>query len=419
MIALLTMMSPALAQHASEPRSLLFTDDVPILTPVAVDTGWWPSASSPVAVKFSIVPSGGVVTELQAESHLEWDELGASGDPMLHHITGFAGGGWFGLDAELDISTEVQLNILAVFTGIVPLGSRTIRLSDGVSFDGVLLPESAIESVSVSSVGAPVPLSYEIEVIPGVSLSLGANVFPELEASLVGVEVRTDAQGTESLQMAEEHWVELPPDPGRLAELGMATTWSGQLDAAVDLVIEPTVVVDTWLGPFTLAQVDIPVLLGEGSELRELGPTFYSHPLPVLEIDRSPMAFGDVPLGDLATVELPLENLGKLQLTGTVEVLGDPGFRVFPEAITAEALASDGLVVTFEPTQLGMADGVVVLHTNDPIDPMVQIVLSGAGFDSVDREPQRVNGEEVRGGGCACDQVPARQGVWGLLARRR
>jgi MYXO-CTERM domain-containing protein len=398
---------------------------VPVFSTVAVDTGFLPSPALPISVRFSIVPTGGVVTELAADSHLEWTENGTGAEPILHQVRGKPGGGWFGVDAELDIGTDVQLNLLGIFVGVVPLGNRTVFIEQGEAFDGLLLPESDVESVDVVSSGTPIPLAYQVEVIPTVDLTLGVNLFPELQAELHGVEVATDSGGVVTTQVAEDHWVPQPPDPSRPAEVGMASTWTGDLSASLDLIIEPEVVVSTLFGPFTLSPFEIPVPLGSGQEIRELGPAFYAHGLPVIEVDATPYDFGDVPEGQQRTLELRTDNLGELHLAGEVEVLGDDAFRVFPERIDAPAQTDDGLVVTFAPTAVGYAEAVVLLRTNDPVQPTVEILVSGTGTPELGRDVQRVNGEEARGGsGCGCAHGGASAGwlaagLVGLVRRRR
>ena len=87
---------------------------------------------------------------------------------------------------------------------------------------------------------------------------------------------------------------------------------------------------------------------------------------------------------------------------------------------------TDGVVVTFEPTSSGVATAMLVLETNDPVHPILEIPIVGNGaVDPIEEGPD--GNDLVPGSGaiqtCGCSQSSGAPALLlpllGLLALRR
>lgn len=387
------------ATWESEPQPVVFSDTIDVFSSVAFDTGYWPGAGDPIAIRFFLTPTGGVHTELFGASALQW--------PALSHQVIGETGGRFGIDSEIAVGAEIKLDLFGVFTGVVPLITEYVSFEDEVPVEGLLLAGGANGSsaaVSVDDPNAIPPLQYAFPVIPGVDLVGAVQIRPDIAADMAGVSVNTAIGDEELIQVAEDgSWLPLPPDPTRPSELGMVTTWNGHLAAVLSLVIEPEIRVDTFLGAFTLASFPIPVSLVDVDEYRTSTPVFTVHPLPVMEDVDPGYDFGVVAVGDVTNLEVPFDNIGALLLQGTLRIEGDPSFTVWPDTLAAIPAGGTGFVVTYAPTAAGEHGADLVIDTNDPTRATLRIPLVGGAEGSTDVVPPAGEDEaETPIGFCGC-----------------
>ena len=105
---------------------------------------------------------------------------------------------------------------------------------------------------------------------------------------------------------------------------------------------------------------------------------------PDIHVTPSAHDFGPVPVGDLASVNLVLQNLGAVDLElGTVEFVGDDGFFLDvtnPSGVILAAEEELSLPVGFLPTIAGFATTLLQVPSNDPDTPLLDIVLAGTGI---------------------------------------
>ncbi|MEQ1567378.1 MAG: hypothetical protein ABMA64_17180, partial [Myxococcota bacterium] len=395
---LTTLLSlPAFAQAwSSDPVPVVYADLADVFSGVQFDTGYWPSATDPIAIRFYLTPSGGVSTTLPGTSRLEWPELS-------HHVDGVAGGE-VELDTDLEIGAEVSLDLLGIFSGVVPLVTRSVSFTDRVDVDDLLLPGSPNAPVQLGDdVGSIPPLEYAVAVIPGVDLVAGVNLLPTATAAVQGMALVSSVDDQELVQPTVDAWSAVAPPEDRPGELGLVTRWQGAVDAQLSIVLEPNIEVDTFLGSFSLLSFQIPVdLVGDLAD-RESAPVFAVHPLPVLALGEPTHEFGAVTVGAPVTWPLSLDNVGELVLVGVVGIEGGDGaFAVWPDGVTAVAGGDDGLSVTFDPPSAGPWSAELWLETNDPYQPVVRVGLSGTGVgvDGGVDVPDPVDGEPTKFCGC-------------------
>lgn len=405
-LALLPVDAAAADVWASENQRATFLDVHEVFSVVTYDTGFLPSASSPIAVRFHVTPTGGVVSELQGTSYLEWERGQRPEAPEMDHSLLGEAGGWFGVDAAVDIGAEVSIDIAGLYSSVVPLWTTGVDLYEGVPVDSLLLNGGhAGAEVSLKDASLIDPLEFSITVFPGLDLVLLAKLYPELTAKLTGHQVETAFDHAHLVQANDGEWVTLPAPTGQPAVLAGTSSYVGAVDAVLAFVIEPTVELDTFLGTFTLAAFPIPIDLVDRSEIRTFDPVPIHHPLPAVGELPAAHDFGERQVGSLANWQLGYENLGELGLEGFVRIEGPDSFTVWPEFVYATEEFDDGVVVSFEPKLEGRQEAWLVVETADPGVPEVRILLSGTGFEPEpeggDRFPE-AEPEVGRSGGSTC-----------------
>ncbi len=114
---------------------------------------------------------------------------------------------------------------------------------------------------------------------------------------------------------------------------------------------------------------------------------------PDIQVDPGVIAFGTVTMGVHLEAPLNIRNVG----SGTLKVdsvvmkhLDRPAFAVSPYAGDLYSEDTTSVVVTFDPSELGPQENVVVITSDDPDEPVVEVPISAA-----DVVPEPVPGIEV------------------------
>ncbi len=357
-------------------------DEAPIFTGPLVDTGWWPSSSDPLAVRFHITPTGTVFTDIDADSELAWP------DPLWHRVVPIPETGEVEAEASLDIEAELQIDIFGLYTGVVDLWSQSFEMDGGAQFDGMLLDGDPVREVPVDIQGASrTAIEYSIQLFIGLDIVALIDVAPEIDLTLSDGQLVSDIGGTAIVQDVRERWTAVPLDPNLPSSMDTLVTWSAAMDGALHVEFVPTIELDTFIGDFELLSIPLYVTVVDVAGRQEADPMQVMHPLPGLDTMASRYDFGEVLLGQERTLQMPVSNLGDLLLEGDVFIDGDGAFTVFPDELVARSQESDGLSITFTPggTTLERAD--LVIRSNDPLQPEVRVPLTGLGFVEQGADP--------------------------------
>lgn len=417
MLVLSVPVSALAGDYASEPQELLFAEDFDAFDAIEFDTGSLPSGS-PLAIRFYLKSWGGSYAEMEAVSTLEWP------DALTHHIEGVPGTGLFELACDLELAAQVTFDIWG-YKGAYDVWNTRLELEDETEFDPLLLPGRRPERIEASADGNALD-SYEIglPLFAGIELNVVIDLFPRATGTLQGTRIETNDQVQSEADGATLH--DVPEDDPGLLE--MTSTYVANVGSKLEVVVRPQLeICAPIVGCFDVAAFDIPIpLVNEAAETR-FGWVDYAHPLPALDAPVTTHDFGDVDVDTLANLQLPLANVGRMDLEGWLRIEGDAAFSVYPEYIQASEGNTDGTVVTFAPTDAGIKTATLVIESNDPSRPDLRIPIAGNGWiEPVEEDPdaQRLSGE-VRGCGCASDAAPAGAawafGLLGLLllGRRR
>ncbi len=117
--------------YTSGPIDIAFEDTFEFLNFATIDTGYLPSQNDPISVRFHVTPVGGVVTEMEATSILEWPTA------FKHTLDAIPGEGYFGIDTEVDIEFEVYINVAGVVQSSIPVWTESFGIFRFLEFDSL------------------------------------------------------------------------------------------------------------------------------------------------------------------------------------------------------------------------------------------------------------------------------------------
>ncbi len=414
----------------SEPIDFSLSDEVELFNGSEFDTGWIPEGS-PLKVRFQIQSLGGAEIEMEGVAHLGWPEgLTVGLEPVV-------GSGLILVDASLDAVTSIQFDV-AGYTWDSEIDRRGIPVEGEAVFDPFLLVGAVPADVRVTYEGATNELvNYSYNVFTGVSVQFTVDIGPQATTTY---DSTTWYVNSERLDGEGERVVVVPQGlPTQTVDVDLVGHWQ----STMDLVLNPvfSVCVDI-VGCWDLVDIDIPLPLASDDFEQIFPHQTFDFPLPVMAPPMEAADFGTVVVGEIANIEVPIRNDGLMDLEGGAAIFGSPYFSSFPGYFLAAPATTDGLVLTFAPEVAGDFEATLILESNDPLQPRIEIPVrgtavedSGTGND-VDGDGQEdgVNGDaatpavissEVKG--CSCAVAPERPwallglfgGVLGLALRRR
>lgn len=406
---LLALVSSAAFAFDSEPQPVLLQDDAELFTTAEVATGYWPSGS-PVAVEFRIEAIGGAAVSMEGEGNVGWP------DPVMLSFTGEPGSGIYLLDASLDAVTTVLVDLSDYgYYDTFEIDRRSLGMDGATFFDPFTL-DTRLEVTDVPE--ALQVINYSYDIFGGVaSLEFTADLALVVTAGFEGVQWDVN----EGTIVAENERVLLQPE--RAPAFGVEGIFRALWDARMDFVFTPTIqVCATFVGCIDVVNFDLPFELVSDSFEQDMPMSTYDFPMPMLVPGLATGDFGDVELGAIATLEVPLANEGLLDAYGTATIEGGTDFSVYPGTFNAAPATEDGVVVTFAPSAEGEQTATLVLVSNDPSYPELEIPLTANGWDPTAESDTDGGGEvdeEIKAdvNTCGCNGAgAAAPGLVGALA---
>ncbi|MFM2247926.1 MAG: hypothetical protein RL071_4001 [Pseudomonadota bacterium] len=415
--------------YQSTPFPFVLEDEVSLYDGSEFDTTWIP-ADSPLQIRFQILSEGGAEIEMEGVGYLGWPE-GLTG--LIEPV---ADSGIIVVDAVLSAITSIRFNV-AGYTYESEIDRRGIAIEGEGAFTPFLMSGDVPDSVSVLFEGATNELlNYSYNVFTGVSVQFTTDLGPQ--ATTVYDSPNWYLGGERVDAVGERAVFEPLGEPVQPVEAQLVGHWVSSLDLVLNPVF--SVCVDL-IGCFDLVDIDIPIPLAGDDFEQMFAPVAMEFPLPVLTPPPAVADFGTVEVGQVANVQVPLSNVGLLDLQGGAAMFGSPYFVVYPSAFLAAPGTTDGLVLTFEPQASGDFDGTLVLESNDPMQPRIEIQVIGTAVDPDESDPNGTGGtnedpdgrakptvieSEIQGCGCASTRADRTGGALlgaiglaGLLWRRR
>ncbi len=429
-------------------------------------------ANTSFRIKVSVDVDADVAANMDGQSTLEWPEA------MTQSWEGVAGGG----EAEVDLS--MSFDVGAEFAGLLDLGFTELDFrpaSEGgtgsgpiyygfvqeewawfqsVFFDSFLLPGSPNPSVSIpfdrATDSSLIIWDFDIGSIDfqvlntGYFVQLGGRlaVTPDSTLTLSGQNISTRGR-----QVTEHEGTVVVPAPnvndgtatyesvwtgslasnfavvaGFLPEITVGTEYDANGDVVQATGVSSTAVdfLTTYIG--SIAEVPVPIATDIQQIVSKQTP--YTHDLPAIDTDQSSLDFGSILIDTESQLNLTVEDLGAIELWGDITIEGD-GFSISRPDLEVDPEGEVMVTVTFRPGETGNFDGTLTMESNDPVNPVVAIPLSGNGFDEtgdtgvVDDTGDGPDGEAgIRG--CGCSSAPGGSLAWlalipafGFVLRRR
>ncbi|MEC7946175.1 MAG: MYXO-CTERM sorting domain-containing protein [Myxococcota bacterium] len=405
---MLLLLLPTALAHESVPQGFVLEDAAELWRNSEFRTGWVP-ADSPLQVEFAIESTGGAFVGMEGDAHLTWP------DPFLLELVPMAESGWIIVDAMLSAVTSIRFDVPG-YTWSQEIDRRGLQVEGASLFEPFLLQGAETDIVQVDYTGSETELvSFDVSVFTGVTVNFATNIGPQASTTFQGLRWWTEdgalaqAGSTAMLEPSDE------------AYQSAEATFVGRWTSALDLVLTPVFTVETPVADFELVRIDIPVPLGSDDFEQAFPATVVDFPLPILRSPAAEYDFGEIEVNDVVNWEMEIENEGSLVLEGFIGLTGSPYFSSFPAAFLVAPGGAGGAVVTFAPEAAGEFSGRLVLESNDPLQPIQEIVVRGTAFEpEVDGDDDRTDIQrrtrvietEV---GCGCGTTGAP--VWpGLMA---
>ena len=388
----LLLLSSSAWAYESESQSVLLEDSAPVFDNIAFDSGVIPSVS-PVGVQFTLGTKGGTDVRMEGEAYLSWP------DDVTFAAEGEVRKGYFELDASLDAVTSVVVDLSSYGgpSGAFEIDHRSLAMDGRAIFDPFVLEGAAEPRVEIEDTTDSTQLiNYSYEIFAGVSLDFTANMTPTITVGFEGVQWLVN----EGVITEENEPVVITPEQG--ADFIVDSVFRGLYDGTIALVFDPQVSVTApFLGTIPLVSFEYPLELVTDSFEQDFEQVSFTFPMPVLQPGSDAEDLGEVEVTQLRTVNIPIQNIGNLALQGSAAIEGSADFTVFPTQFNAAPGTSDGLVVTFAPSEVGAASAELVLTSNDPGYPDIRVLLSGTGVETDQGQNVETIIESTSGCGCA------------------
>ena len=395
-------------EHESVPQDIPLRDFVELWNGSEFDTGWVPSGS-PLQVRFQIQSSGGAEVEMDGVGHMGWpDGLTMAIDPV-------ADTGEIIVDAALEAVTSIKFDV-DIYTWESEIDRRGIDVEGEASFSPFLLTGDVPDVVEVLFEGDTNELlNWDFQVFTGVTAGITVDLGPEAVTTFTGENWYVDGERLDTV--GQQAWVE----PLGEAYQDVGVEFIGHWNSSLDLVLNPVfeVCVDL-VGCWDLVDIELPIPLASDDFDQFFPTSTVVFPLPVIGELPARHDYGTIDLGATAVLELPIENIGALDLEGVAFVTGSSFFSVYPDYFQAGPSYTDGVVVSFAPDAEGDFEGTLVLQSNDPLEPEIEIPLlasakvpytdngpSPGGDNAADGTGGRAKPQVIRTevGGCGCTAV--------------
>lgn len=388
----------------SEPQPLVFEDLADVFQSAEFSTGYVPSGS-PVQVQFAIESVGGVAVSMAGEGNLSWPAA------LTLQYLPEAGSGLLLLDASIDAVTSIAIDLSDWgYYGTFELDRRSLTLDADAVFDPFVLDGAPEPSVEVVDPGdATTLIDYAYDILPGLSLVFDASLRPEARVDFAGVGILADDVAI----TAENAAIGIPYEP--TGELLVETVFEADWTAVLDLVITPELqVCADPFGCVTVVAFDIPITLLDDTFRQDFPSLYPVFPLPLLVPGITSADFGDLDVGGLQNLDVPLVNEGMLPVDGTARIEGSTDFRVYPDSFSVPDGGTGGLVLTFAPTAEGPQTASLILSSNDPGQPEITIPIAANGVPAdVPGTDEVVVTKPLDGCGCRTGATGA---PWAVLA---
>jgi len=428
-------LSASAAEFESDPEKLEFDDTISLFGNVpSFDIG-----SSVVYLDVVLEPSTDVQVYMEGEVLAGWPIEEMSGVPAGLMLDARPNQGRIGVDSEFEFGLNLVVDIGIYSNTFELLDNDVLSIgSDFTSFDPYLLPDSSEDTVHVDIEDASaldaLDLDYSFSVW-GIEITIGVEFVPIGDIDLTGVAVDIvpeddgatlrftgdDQIAPLDIREPTAHWDGYGRFEG-VFESGMGISIRPVLNANLFGLfdLDLAAIVDAFTDfPFRYDVEDIFAT----SETHFIETEDFEIGLPILELNQTAIDFGVVQLGAATSVDLELENDGRLYVDVLMEIEGEDedAFEISEDYVYMEEAEDMIIEVQFIPQGERVHTAILKLETNDPLQPFIEIPLTGRTPDAPDDAPGVTDNN---GGGddvgvvynsCGCAASPSGFGAAPLL----
>lgn len=382
------------------------------------------------------------------EQQLDWNEA-----TFEQRWFGIPKGGVLTLVADLKLELSANIDGSQFFSGAPSFAYKIYDYDNEWEgedeFDSMLLPavdgqpaassQVVVEPTNILELDAP-DFDFGVFGDYGFAVEIWGDVKPKAEVKLTGVKVETDNEDITAM----DQFVELDPPSTNDGTVTYESLWEATMEGLAGFVITPNISIDLCTD-YKDTDNDGNLSCGFGVDLNypynldldadvanfKTKPVSYDVDVPAIRTDANAIDMGTVEVNTTAENTITITMLGDYanDLIGTARLEGDAAFGIAKPDVLATASTTDEVVVTFSPQLAGSYTGTLVIETNDPIEPVINIPLSGTGNepgveDTGDGLDDSGEGGELKGCGCNAAPTPGTYGMFGfgmlaLLGLRR
>ncbi|MCK5808708.1 hypothetical protein KAH37_06970, partial [bacterium] len=300
-----------------------------------------------------------------------------------------------------------------VFTPFLLDGNVDNPVSLEDSIDTFHLWDGTLDELTGGALSISIPFVGSLANLIHFSFDLDGKMFVEM----FGSRLVLDEKAQRSIYADKQYILLDPPLIGSNLDIPVHYETKVYYETILILSIDVTIKIIDITFP-----IDIPIPLAKGDEIWLFDSQNVQFDFPAIFIQDRAHHFANTVPGDEDNWELMVENLGERAMD--VQVVSDNSvFLLVPKTIHLEPGESHAVRVTFKPYQEGDNSGTITFYSNDPVEPVTRVALSGGSSESDTQWSKTQEGDKPEykvkqaEGGCAQIAVDStgRDGVSMLL----
>ena len=381
------------------PIAFSHSDTLPIEW--SFDTGWVP-ANSPLQVHLWAGVYATTRVSLKGALETNWPEA------LLLRVPGTPEGGLLSYHYGVELGAQAQLHVKIAgipydWVGDIPYIPQIDFQVEGENiFDAWgWKPGATLSSKTTQQTIIEVPLS-DIISIPSVLVDGGLKVDVQMELAATYTTERIVVETAEGKPVAGGEITEEDGETkaeylnGPSIDLDVHPEGNIDYDGIIHLI--PGMWIEILGQNFSFDLVDIPISFPI-TETKWSFPKQRVHvPLPDLVLPKAEIDFGEVEVGQKSLESFSLWNAGEARAKVTLVSSSPELFPAWDPSLEIEPGVTADTAVRFMPKKNGPFEATLFIASNDPNDPVQEIVLKGVGFGGPVAPSHDISQES----GCAC-----------------
>ena len=407
----------AIAEEAPT-STVAIQDNINILQQTNIDSGWQPSTGI-VQMKATVDITEDANISADGQAHLSWN----NGSDLQLQFVGDPNQGLIAIQGALTATIYGKFNNNS-FPWEGELITKEIPLTGQYQFTPFALQQPM--TIETTTDGSEV-LDYTFSVLGGL---LDATLSGVIEPNCTSTFTPTYWEVGDDILSTETGILEYTPNSGAP---------SFNKDAIYHMDITSSCAIQL----IPVFEICAPIVGCKSLEITQIdlqqidNAISHSFPLSALNFDLPALStetsvdFGTIEIGATENHEIILDNIGNLELYGSIQLIDDAGnFSVFGDDFLIAPGTDDSLVVSFSSDTAGSYSATLELTSNDPANPVVQIALqaivNGNPDDNTNTDGS-VNNDTSTEKEKGCSAAPIHNGLWlvsllplfGLVTRKR